>query len=170
MYDAIDGVLSEWSEVKFVSEPIMFDVPKEGTYQVQAKIKGEVQGLPGYSGVVESLWTDSIDVNVNAVVDIGLPAPTNITGFYQMDANGLVSRVKLRFSVDIADAVPSHLAFMFSVQEEPRNIGTIVDHGTYLTISDVNELNSGTFEVLTGSSAGYIKTTKLRCKEPRSCS
>lgn len=157
--DAIEGILSDWSEVSFKSEPIMFDVPKEGTYEVQAKIKATVQGLPGYYGLAESLWTTAIDVDVNAIVDIGLPAPTDITGFYQMDAAGLVSRVKLRFSVDLATSVPSHLAFMFSVQEEPRNIGTVVDHGTYLHLTDANELNSGTFTVLTGSTAGYIKTT-----------
>jgi sulfur carrier protein ThiS len=157
--DPIEGYLSDWSEVTFKSEPIAFDVPKEGRYEVMVKMTATVQGLPGYYGLAESPWSDAVNVDVNAIVDIGLPAPTNITGFYQMDANGLVSRVKLRFSVDIADSVPSHLAFMFSVQEEPRNIGTVVDHGTYLTVSDVNELNSGTFEVLTGSSAGYIKTT-----------
>lgn len=157
--DTVEGYLSDWSEVSFKSEPIMFDVPKEGTYEVRAKIKGTIQGLPGYYGLAESPWTDAVDVDVNSVIDIGLPAPTGITGFYQMDASGLVSRVKLRFSVDLTESVPSHLAFMFSVQEEPRNIGVIVDHNTYLTITDANEINSGSFEVLTGSTSGYIKTT-----------
>lgn len=157
--DTVDGYLSDWSEVSFKSEPIMFDVPKEGTYEVQAKIKGSIQGLPGYYGLAESLWTAALDVDVNSVIDIGLPAPTGITGFYQMDAAGLVSRVKLRFSVDLSESVPSHLAFMFSVQEEPRSIGVIVDHNTYLTIADANEINSGSFLVLSGSTAGYVKTT-----------
>lgn len=147
--------LEPWAQVHFSSEPITFDVPTEGIYEVRAKQKGVAQGLPGYFGIIDSLWTAIVEVTVIAIVDIGLPAPTGITGFYQMDAQGRVSKVKLRMSVDITQVVPSTIALMVSVQEVPRELD-VSDHGTYLKVENANILNEGSFTIKSGSNSGNI--------------
>lgn len=147
--------LEPWVEVAFTTEPITFNVPCEGIFEVIAKQKGILQGLPGYFGIAESLWTAIEEVNVTSVFELGLPAPSEITGFYEMDAQGRVSRVKLRMHVDITTTIPSAVALMVSVQEEPR-ILDVEDHGTYLKVVDANILNSGSFTIKAGSTSGNI--------------
>ena len=147
--------LEPWAEVIFSKEPIAFDVPSEGIYEVIAKQKGILQGLMGYYGIVESLWTAITEVTVQAVIDIGLPAPTNIIGFYEMDAQGRVSRVKLRLDVDISQTVPHAVAMMVSVQAEPRELD-VQDFGTYLKVTDANVLNTGVFTILAGSTSSNV--------------
>lgn len=148
--------LEPWTEVVFQpSSPIQFDVPTEGIFEVQGKQKGYIQGIPGFFSVSESLWTAIEEVEVLSVVTIGLPAPDTIKGFYEKDAQGRVSRVKLRLNVDISQTVPTAVALMVSVQEQPRELG-VVDHGAYLHVTDSNVLNEGSFTIKAGSTSGNI--------------
>lgn len=151
----VKDTLEPWTQVTFTDQQIVFNVPVEGIYEIQGKQTGSIQGLPGYYGLAESLWTSSVEVTVLSVIDIGLPAPSDIRGFYEMDANGNVSRIKLRLTVDISETIPSAVALMFSVQAVPRELG-VEDHGSYLRVTDANIMNEGTFKILAGSTKNNI--------------
>ena len=144
-----------WSEVTFTKEPISFNVPSEGIYEVIAKQSGNPAGLSGYFGVIESPWTSINEVQVFAIYELGLPAPSNPTGWYSMDATGTVSKVKLRLNVDISQSVPTGIALMVSVQEVPREL-VVEDHGAYLKVINSNVLNSGSFNILAGSTSNNV--------------
>jgi len=79
-----------------------------------------------------------------------LPTPTDLVGFYSVEPDGRVSRIKVRMSADISSIVPSGAAVMVSVQQVPREV-EIVDHGTYFTISSVETLSSGSLTIMAGS-------------------
>lgn len=151
----IKDSLAPWTQLEFDPGPIVFTLFSEGVYEVRAKQKGVIQGIPGYFGLAESLWTEIEERELVSVIEIGLPAPTDITGFYEMDANGRVSRVKLRMGVDISVTVPQQVALMVSVQEEPRELG-VQDHGTYLKVIDTNVLNEGSFVIREGSTSNNV--------------
>lgn len=150
--------VSPWTEEIFTSNPVILNIPAEGVYQIEAKQRGVIQGIPGYYGQAESKWSDTATVEVFTVFDIGLPAPTNIQGFYELDSNGNVSQVKLRLNVDISQTVPTAVALMVSVQQEPRELG-VVDEGDYLVVNDANILNSGTFTIKAGSTSSNVIVT-----------
>lgn len=147
--------LEPWIYIPVTTSVIVIDVPVEGIYELQAKQKGVLQGLPGYFGLTESLWTAVQEVNVTSISELGLPAPSAIKGFYEMDAQGLVTRVKLRINLDISVAIPSAIALMVSIQQVPRELD-VTDHSTYVTVDNANVLNSGSFTVLAGSTSDNI--------------
>jgi len=147
--------LEPWIYFPVTTSVIVIDVPVEGIYELQAKQKGVLQGLPGYFGLTESLWTAVQEVNVTSVSELGLPAPSAIKGFYEMDAQGLVTRVKLRINLDISVAIPSAIALMVSIQQVPRELD-VTDHSTYVTVDEANVLNSGSFTILAGSASDNV--------------
>lgn len=135
---------------------IEIEVETEGVYEYQIKLTGIFKGVPSFFGLAESNWTPLAEIVVRTQFELGLPATTNITGFYDLDAQGRVSKVKLRMSVDISGgAIPTAVALMFSVQQEPREV-TVTDFGTHLVINSVEVLNSGTFKILAGSAPDNI--------------
>ncbi len=148
--------LEPWANVTYLGHPIVFDVPVEGVYEVIVKQKGSPQGLAGYFGMIESPWTDISEVTVQAIFDIGLPAPTNPIGWYGLDAQGRVSKVKLRLDVDISQTVPQAVALMVSIQEVPREM-VVSDHGSYLKVISTNILSSGSFTIIAGSTSSNVK-------------
>jgi len=147
--------LEPWIYKPVTTSVIVIDVPVEGIYELQAKQKGVVQGLPGYFGLTESRWTDVQEVTVTSVSELGLPAPSAIQGFYEMDAQGLVTRVKLRINLDISVAIPSAIALMVSIQQVPRELD-VTDHSLYVKVDNSNVLNSGSFTVLAGSTSDNV--------------
>lgn len=148
--DATSG--DPWSTISVDSGQVYIPIETEGTYEIQAKQTGAIQGIHGFFGNAESLWSNPVTtVTANTEFELGLPAPTNIRAFYTLAADGYVSRVKLRANVDLTTGgTPSAVALMFSVQSEPREVG-VTDFGTYLRMDSVEVLNSGSFQILAGS-------------------
>jgi hypothetical protein len=141
-----------WQVISVDSGTLYIEVESEGTYELQAKQTGQIQGLHGFFGNAESPWSEPLTVvNVQTEFELGLPAPTNVRAFYTLESDGYVSRVKLRANVELTTgATPSAVALMFSVQSEPREV-TVTDFGSYLRVNSVEVLNTGTFQILAGS-------------------